>query len=233
MSYFTALEIEALTLSLRVAFWAMLWSLPLGIGVAWLLARRNFPGKSVLDALVHVPLVVPPVVVGYVLLVLFGRRGAIGAWLLDNFDITVAFTWRGAAIASAVMGFPLMVRAIRLSMEAVDPGLEAAARTLGAGPIAVFLTITLPLAGSGILAGAILAFARGLGEFGATITFVSSIPGETRTLPIALYGLAQVPGGEAGALRIVVISVALAFAALFASEIAARRMRARIQGPAR
>jgi molybdate transport system permease protein len=233
MSYFTALEIEALTLSLRVAFWAMLWSLPLGIGVAWLLARRNFPGKSILDALVHVPLVVPPVVVGYVLLVLFGRRGAIGAWLLDNFDITVAFTWRGAAIASAVMGFPLMVRAIRLSMEAVDPGLEAAARTLGAGPIAVFLTITLPLAGSGILAGAILAFARGLGEFGATITFVSSIPGETRTLPIALYGLAQVPGGEAGALRIVVISVALAFAALFASEIAARRMRARIQGPAR
>ncbi len=233
MSYFTTLEIEALTLSLQVAFWAMLWSLPIGIAVAWLLARRNFFGKSLLDALVHVPLVVPPVVVGYVLLVLLGRRGVVGAWLLENFDITLAFTWRGAVIASAVMGFPLMVRAIRLSMEAVDPGLEAAARTLGAGPFAVFLTITLPLAGSGILAGAILAFARSLGEFGATITFVSNIPGETRTLPIALFGLAQVPGGEDAAFRIVLISVALAFAALFASEIIARRMRARIQGIAR
>ncbi len=230
MSYFTELEVEAFALSLRVAFWAMLWSLPLGIATAWLLARRNFWGKSLLDALVHVPLVVPPVVVGYVLLVLLGRRGPVGAWLYENFDITIAFTWRGAVIASAVMGFPLMVRAIRLSIEAVDPGLEAAARTLGAGPMAVFFTITLPLAGSGILTGAILAFARSLGEFGATITFVSNIPGETRTLPIALFGLAQVPGGEAAALRIVLISVALAFAALFASEIIARRMRARIQG---
>jgi molybdate transport system permease protein len=233
MSYFTTLEVEALTLSLRVAFWAMLWSLPIGIAVAWLLARRNFFGKSLLDALVHVPLVVPPVVVGYVLLVLLGRRGVVGAWLLENFDITLAFTWRGAVIASAVMGFPLMVRAIRLSMEAIDPGLESAARTLGAGPFAVFVTITLPLAGSGILAGAILAFARSLGEFGATITFVANIPGETRTLPIALFGLAQVPGGEDAAFRIVLISVALAFAALFASEIIARRMRARIQGIAR
>jgi molybdate transport system permease protein len=230
MSWFTELEIEALVLSLRVAFWAMLWSLPIGIAIAWLLARRNFWGKSLLDALVHVPLVVPPVVVGYVLLVLLGRRGPVGGWLFENFDITIAFTWRGAVIASAVMGFPLMVRAIRLSIEAVDPGLEAAARTLGAGPLAVFFTITLPLAGSGILTGAILAFARSLGEFGATITFVSNIPGETRTLPIALYGLAQVPGGEDAALRIVLISVALAFAALFASEIIARRMRARIQG---
>ena len=230
MSYFTELEIEALVLSLRVAFWAMLWSLPMGIAVAWLLARRNFWGKSLLDALVHVPLVVPPVVVGYVLLILLGRRGPVGGWLFENFDITIAFTWRGAAVASAVMGFPLMVRAIRLSIEAVDPGLEAAARTLGAGPMAVFFTITLPLAGSGILTGAILAFARSLGEFGATITFVSNIPGETRTLPIALYSLAQVPGGEAAALRIVLISVTLAFAALFASEIIARCMRARIQG---
>lgn len=233
MSYFTALEVEAFGLSLRVAFWAMVWSLPLGIAIAWLLARRNFWGKSLLDALVHVPLVVPPVVVGYVLLVLLGRRGPVGGWLHENFDITIAFTWRGAVIASAVMGFPLMVRAIRLSIEAVDPGLEAAARTLGAGPMAVFFTITMPLAGSGILTGAILAFARSLGEFGATITFVSNIPGETRTLPIALYGLAQVPGGEDAAFRIVLISIALAFAALFASEIIARRMRARIQGAQR
>lgn len=229
----TPLEIEALWLSLRVASWAVLCSLPIGIAMAWLLAWRHFPGKSVLDAVVHVPLVVPPVVVGYVLLVLFGRRGVIGSWLLETFDVTLAFTWQGAAIASAVMGFPLMVRAIRLSMEAIDPGLEAAARTLGAGPVTVFLTITLPLAGSGILAGAILAFARSLGEFGATITFVSSIPGETRTLPIALYGLAQIPGGEAAAFRIVVISVVLAFAALLASEIAARRIRARIEGTGR
>ena len=224
------LEIEALTLSARVAFWAVLVSLPLGIAVAWVLARTRFPGKALVDALVHVPLVVPPVVIGYVLLVLMGRRGAIGAWLWDSFGVTLAFTWQGAAVASAVMGFPLMVRAIRLSLEAVDPRLEAAARTLGARPIAVFVTITLPLTSSGILAGVILAFARSLGEFGATITFVSSIPGETRTLPIALYGLAQVPGGEAAALRIVVISIALALAVLLASEAAARRLRARIRG---
>ncbi len=224
------LEIEALTLSARVAFWAVLVSLPLGIAVAWVLARTRFPGKALVDALVHVPLVVPPVVIGYVLLVLMGRRGVIGAWLWDSFGVTIAFTWQGAAVASAVMGFPLMVRAIRLSLEAVDPRLEAAARTLGASPIAVFVTITLPLTASGILAGIILAFARSLGEFGATITFVSSIPGETRTLPIALYGLAQVPGGEEAALRIVVISIALALAALLASEAAARRLRARIRG---
>lgn len=226
----TPLEIEALTLSARVAFWAVLVSLPFGIAVAWLLARTRFPGKALVDALVHVPLVVPPVVIGYLLLVLLGRRGVIGAWLWDSFGVTLAFTWQGAAVASAVMGFPLMVRAIRLSLEAVDPRLEAAARTLGASPIGVFATVTLPLTSSGILAGVILAFARSLGEFGATITFVSSIPGETRTLPIALYGLTQVPGGEAAALRIVVISIALAVAALLASEAAARRLRARIRG---
>ncbi len=226
----TPLEIEALTLSARVAFWAVLVSLPFGIAVAWLLARTRFPGKALVDALVHVPLVVPPVVIGYLLLVLLGRRGAIGAWLWDSFGVTLAFTWQGAAVASAVMGFPLMVRAIRLSLEAVDPRLEAAARTLGARPVGVFFSVTLPLTSSGILAGVILAFARSLGEFGATITFVSSIPGETRTLPIALYGLAQVPGGEAAALRIVVISIALAVAALLASEAAARRLRARIRG---
>ena len=224
------LEIEALTLSAQVAFWAVLVSLLPGIAVAWLLARTQFPGKALVDALVHVPLVVPPVVIGYVLLVLLGRRGVIGAWLWDSFGLTLAFTWQGAAVASAVMGFPLMVRAIRLSLEAVDPRLEAAARTLGARPFGVFLSVTLPLTASGILAGVILAFARSLGEFGATITFVSSIPGETRTLPIALYGLAQVPGGEAAALRIVVISIVLAVAALLASEVAARRLRARIRG---
>jgi len=174
--------------------------------------------------------VVPPVVIGYLLLVTFGRRGVVGAWLWDSFGVTLAFTWQGAAVASAVMGFPLMVRAIRLSLEAVDPRLEAAARTLGASPLGVFITVTLPLTASGILAGVILAFARSLGEFGATITFVSSIPGETRTLPIALYGLAQVPGGEAAAIRIVVISVVLALAALLASEAAARRIRARVRG---
>ena len=224
------LEIEALTLSAQVAFWAVLVSLPLGIAVAWLLARTQFPGKALVDALVHVPLVVPPVVIGYVLLILLGRRGMIGAWLWDSFEFTLAFTWQGAAVASAVMGFPLMVRAIRLSLEAIDPRLEAAARTLGARPIGVFFSVTLPLTSSGILAGVILAFARSLGEFGATITFVSSIPDETRTLPIALYGLAQVPGGEAAALRIVVISIVLAVAALLASEVAARRLRSLIRG---
>ena len=226
----TPLETEALALSIRVAFWAVVCSLPLGIATAWLLARVRFPGKSMVDALIHLPLVMPPVVIGYVLLVLLGRRGVIGAWLYDTLGVTVAFTWQGAAIASAIMGFPLMVRAIRLSLEAVDTRLEAAARTLGAGPFNVFLTVTLPLTSSGILAGIILAFARSLGEFGATITFVSSIPGETQTLPIALYGLAQVPGGEAAAVRIVIISALLAFGALFASELIARRLRARIHG---
>ena len=224
------IEIEALLLSLRVAFWAMACSLPLGIAAAWVLARCNFPGKSVFDVIVHLPLVVPPVVVGYLLLMLLGRQGPLGGWLHDVFGITVAFTWKGAAVAAAVMAFPLVVRAIRLSIEAVDRGLEAAARTLGAGPVGVFFTVTLPLAGSGIVAGAILGFARSLGEFGATITFVSNIPGETRTLPIALYSFTQVPGGEAAALRLVLVSVALAFAALIASEVLARRLRARIAG---
>lgn len=226
----TPAEIEALTLSLRVSFWAVLCSLPAGVAVAWLLARRSFRGKVVFDVLVHLPLVVPPVVVGYLLLVLMGRRGVIGAWLFDTFGLTIAFSWQGAAVAAAVMAFPLMVRAIRLSMEAVDTRLESAARTLGAGPFSVFFTITLPLSASGVLVGVVLAFARSLGEFGATITFVSSIPGETTTLPIALYGLSQVPGQEDAALRLVIISVVLAFAALAASEILARRLRIRLQG---
>jgi molybdate transport system permease protein len=225
----TPLEREALVLSLRVALWSMLLSLPLGVLTAWLLARREFPGKALFNGLVHLPLVVPPVVVGYLLLVLFGRRGPLGAWLYDSFGITLAFSWRGAALAAGVMAFPLMVRAMRLSLEAVDRRLEAAARTLGAGPLEVFVTITLPLMSPGILAGAILAFARSLGEFGATITFVSNIPGETRTLPLALYSLAQTPGGETGALRLALLAIVLALAALATSEVLARRLRERIE----
>ena len=223
----TALENEAVILSLRVAFWAVLWSLPLGIFTAWLLARRDFFGKTLVNGLVHLPLIVPPVVVGYLLLIMLGRRGVLGGWLHDWFGITIAFTWKGAAVAAAVMAFPLMVRAIRLSMDEVDRRLEQAARTLGAGPFRVFFTVTLPLTLPGILTGTILAFARSLGEFGATITFVSNIPGETRTLPLALYTLTQSPGGEAGALRLVVVAVVLALAALMVSEVLARRLARR------
>ncbi|MFD2235446.1 molybdate ABC transporter permease subunit [Phaeospirillum tilakii] len=224
----TPLEREALALSLLVSGWAVVGSLPFGVLFAWLLARRDFPGKSLLDGVIHLPLVLPPVVVGYALLVLFGRRGVIGAALYDWFGVTVAFTWKGAAIASAVVAFPLMVRAIRLALEGVDRRLEQAARTLGCGPVRTFFVVTLPLAAPGLLAGVILAFARSLSEFGATITFVSNIPGETRTLPIALYALTQVPGGDAPAFRLCVISVVVAFAALLASEILARRVRERI-----
>jgi molybdate transport system permease protein len=224
------LEIEAVQLSLKVSLWAVAISLPFGIAVAWILARCEFPGKSLFDALIHVPLVVPPVVIGYLLLVLLGRNGAIGGWLYDSFGITVAFSWQGASVAAAVMAFPLMVRAIRLSIEAIDKRLEQAARTLGAGPIDVFFSITLPLTGSGIVVGVILAFARALGEFGATITFVSAIPGETTTLPVALYGLAQVPGQEGSAIRLVILSVVIAFAAMLVSEAIARRVRRRISG---
>ncbi len=224
------LEIEAVQLSLKVSLWAVAISLPFGIAVAWILARCEFPGKSLFDALIHVPLVVPPVVIGDLLLVLLGRNGAIGGWLYDSFGITVAFSWQGASVAAAVMAFPLMVRAIRLSIEAIDKRLEQAARTLGAGPIDVFFSITLPLTGSGIVVGVILAFARALGEFGATITFVSAIPGETTTLPVALYGLAQVPGQEGSAIRLVILSVVIAFAAMLVSEAIARRVRRRISG---
>lgn len=224
------LELEALQLSLKVSAWAVAASLPFGIAVAWVLARLDFPGKAFLDALIHIPLVVPPVVVGYMLLLLLGRNGPVGAWLYDSFGVVIAFSWRGAAIAAAVMAFPLMVRAIRLSIEAIDPRLEQAARTLGARPLDVFFNVTLPLAGSGIVVGIILAFARSLGEFGATITFVSAIPGETTTLPLALYGLTQVPGEEGGALRLVIISLLVAFAAMLFSELIARRVRRRISG---
>jgi molybdate transport system permease protein len=223
-------ELEAVRLSLRVAFWSVTGSLPFGILVAWLLARRRFPGKALLDGIVHLPLVVPPVVIGFLLLVLFGRRGPIGGWLYENLGITIIFTWQGAALAAAVVGFPLMVRAMRLSLEAVDRRVEAAARTLGAGPFDVFFTITLPLMAPGILVGAILAFARGLGEFGATITFVSNIPGQTRTIPMAIYTYTQTPDGDIPALRLCVVSVLLALAALIASELLARRVNARIRG---
>ncbi|GAB4392522.1 MAG: molybdate ABC transporter permease subunit [Kiloniellaceae bacterium] len=224
----TPLEIEALGLSLRVALWSVTVSLPFGLAMAWLLARHEFYGKTLLNGIVHLPLVLPPVVVGYLLLVLFGRQGPLGAWLYETFGISLPFTWEGAALAAAVMAFPLMVRAMRLSIEAVDQNLETAARTLGASRGNVFVTITLPLIMPGILAGGVLAFARSLGEFGATITFVSNIPGETRTLPLALYSLIQTPGGEAGALRLAALSVLLSLAALAASEAIARRLRARM-----
>ena len=223
-------EIDAVLLSLKVSVWAVGISLPLGIATAWVLARLDFPGKTLLDALIHVPLVVPPVVVGYLLLLTFGRNGIVGGWLYETFGVTVAFSWQGAAVAAAVMAFPLMVRAIRLSIEAIDTRLEQAACTLGARPFDVFLTVTLPLTGSGIVVGVILAFARALGEFGATITFVSAIPGETTTLPVSLYALSQIPGEEAGAIRLVVLSLVVAFGAMFAAEVIARRVRKRITG---
>ncbi|MGE0747462.1 MAG: molybdate ABC transporter permease subunit [Rhodospirillales bacterium] len=223
-------ELTAIRLSLRIAAWAMAASLPLGIAVALLLARGRFPGKTLLDAVVHLPLVLPPVVTGYLLLLMFGRRGPIGAFLAEHFDIVFAFRWTGAALACAVMGFPLMVRAIRLSIESIDRRLEQAAQTLGAHPAWVFATVTLPLMAPGILAGMILSFSRSLGEFGATITFVSNIPGETQTLPTAIYTFTQVPGGDAGALRLTLVSVVISLAALLASEVLSRRLARRLHG---
>lgn len=221
----TPAETEALLLSLRVAVWSVLGSLPPAVALAWLLARTRFPGHALLNGLLHLPLVVPPVVIGYLLLVFLGRRGPGGALLENVFGITLGFTWQGAAVASAIVAFPLMLRAIRQSIEAVDRRLEQAARTLGASSANAFCTVTLPLIAPGVVAGMVLSFARSLGEFGATITFVSSIPGETRTLPLALYAATQVPGGEPQATRLVVISVALAMAALVGSEWLARRTR--------
>ena len=217
-------EATAVGLSLRVAFWAMTTSLVPGVLVALVLARGRFWGKALLDGLVHLPLVMPPVVTGYLLLLLLGRRGPLGQFLDEHFGIIVAFRWTGAALACAVMGFPLMVRAIRLSIEAVDRKLEDAAATLGASPFWVFLVITLPLTLPGIIAGMILSFARSMGEFGATITFVSNIPGETQTLPTLIYALTQVPGGDAGALRLTLISIAISMLALLAAEFLARRL---------
>ncbi len=218
---------DALMLSLKVSLVATLFSLPVAIAVAWLLARRQFPGHALLSALVHLPLVLPPVVTGYLLLLTFGRQGAVGG-LLESIGIVLAFRWTGAALAAGVMGFPLMVRAIRLSIEAVDPKLEEAAATLGAGRWAGFVRVTLPLIGPGILAGAVMGFAKAMGEFGATITFVANIPGQTQTLPSAIYAFLQVPGGEGAALRLVLLASGVAIGAVLVSEWLARRMAARI-----
>jgi len=226
----TPLEIEALQLSLLIGVVSIVVSLPFALACAWLLARREFWGKSLFDAIVHLPLVLPPVAVGFALLVLFGRNGIIGSFFYQTFGIVFAFNWKGAALASGVMAFPLMVRAMRLSIEAVDQRLEAAARSLGASPWRVFLTITVPMTVPGMLAGAILGFARSVGEFGATITFVSNIPGQTRTLPVALYTLTQIPGSDLPAWRLAGLSVALALAALIGSEILSRRMGHRLRG---
>jgi molybdate transport system permease protein len=220
----------AVRLSIRTAFVATLCALPLGVAVAWLLARKNFWGKSLVDALVHLPLVLPPVVTGYLLLIWFGRKGPIGAFLDAHFGIVFSFRWTGAALACGVMGFPLMVRAIRLSIEAIDVKFEDAAATLGANPWWVFVTVTLPLALPGIIAGMVLCFAKALGEFGATITFVSNIPGETQTISAAIYTLTQVPGGDAAALRLVIIAVVISLAALVAAEWFARRAGTRLHG---
>lgn len=221
-------EWAALALSARVATWCMLLGIMPGVLLAWLLARRDFPGKSLLDALLHLPLVLPPVVPGYLLLLAFGRQGWAGRWLHDVFGVSIAFQWTGAVLASLVMSLPLLVQPIRLSLQLIDSRLEDAARTLGAGPWRVFFTITLPLALPGILVGAILAFSRSLGEFGATITFVGNIEGETRTLPLAIYTLVHQPDGETAALRLVWLSVALALAALLASQAITRRVQRRL-----
>ncbi|MCL7406320.1 MAG: molybdate ABC transporter permease subunit [Marivivens sp.] len=221
-------EWQAVSLSLRVAFWATVLSLPIGIFTAYALARWSFVGKQVLNGIVHLPLVLPPVVTGYLLLLTFGRRGPVGEFLEQTFGIVVAFRWTGAVLAAAIMAFPLMVRAIRLSIEAVDPKLEEAASTLGASRAWVFMTVTLPLILPGILAGSILAFAKAMGEFGATITFVSNIPGQTQTLPSAIYAFLQVPGGEASALRLVIIAVIIAMGALLLSEVVSKRIAARV-----
>ena len=226
----TPAEWDAIRLSLRVASLAAVASLPFGIAIAYLLARGRFPGRGLVDAFVHLPLVMPPVVTGYLLLLAFGHRGPVGAWLEHTFGIVLAFNWTGAALAAAIMGFPLMVRAMRLSLEAIDRRLEAAASTLGANRALVFLTVTLPLALPGILAGLVLSFARSLGEFGATITFVGNIPGVTQTMPTAIYTYTQVPGGDLPALRLTAIAVAISFAALLFSEVIARRATRRVLG---
>ena len=229
MAFLGPEEWQAVALSLRVSFWATLGSLPLGILTAYALARWRFPGRELLNGLVHLPLILPPVVTGYLLLLGFGTQGPIGG-LLEEVGIVFAFRWTGAALAAGIMAFPLMVRAIRLSVEAVDPKLEQAGATLGASRVWVFVTVTLPLILPGIIAGAILAFAKAMGEFGATITFVSNIPGQTRTIPSAIYAFLQVPGGEGSAMRLVLVSVAVAMTALMLSELVGRRVAKRIAG---
>ena len=225
MPHLSPEEWEAVRLTLLVAGWSVAGGLPLAILIAYVLARWRFPGHGVLDALVHLPLVLPPVVVGWLLLLVFGVRGVLGSWLYDWLGIRLAFTTAGASLACAVMTFPLMVRAIRLALEAVDPRLEQAARTLGAAPLDRFLTITLPLAAPGVLVGAIIGYSASLGEFGAVITFAANIPGQTQTLPLAIYSALQSPGGEAVAARLSLVSVALALGGLFASELVGRRLQ--------
>lgn len=230
MDFLSPEEWTAVALSLRVSLWATMLALPMAIAIAWALARKEFWGKQLLNGVVHLPLILPPVVTGYLLLLTFGRRAPVGAWLYETFGLVLAFRWTGAALAAGIMGFPLMVRAIRLAIEGVDPKLEQAASTLGASKIWVFATVTLPLILPGVIAGAILGFAKAMGEFGATITFVSNIPGATQTLPSAIYAFLQVPGGEASALRLVVISVFIAMGALILSEVLARRAAKRVGG---
>jgi molybdate transport system permease protein len=223
-------EWTAIRLSLKIALVATLATLPLGVAVAWLLARRNFWGKALLDGMVHLPLVLPPVVTGYLLLISFGRRGPIGAFLAEHLGIVLSFRWTGAALACAVMGFPLLVRPIRLAIESIDRKLEDAAATLGADRLRVFLTVTLPLAMPGLIAGMVLCFAKALGEFGATITFVSNIPGETQTISAAIYSFTQVPGGDAAAGRLVLVAIVISLLALVAAEWLARRAGTRFHG---
>lgn len=228
--WLTAEDWQAVALSLKVSFWATLLSLPFGIFIALLLARGKFWGRQLLNGLVLLPLILPPVVTGYILLSLFGRQGAIGSFLYNWFGITLAFQWTGAVLAAAIIAFPLMVRAIRLAIEAVDPKLEAAAATLGANRFWTFTLVTLPIILPGIIAGSLLAFAKAMGEFGATITFVANIPGETQTIPSAIYAFLEVPGGESTAYRLVLISIAIAIAALAISELLAAAVARRIRG---
>lgn len=214
----TELEYQALMLSLKVGFYAVLWLIPLGVLLAWLLSRKSFFGKTILDSLIHLPLVLPPVVIGYLLLVSLGRQGFLGSWLYEYFGLVFSFNWKGAVVACIVVALPLMVRSVRLSLDNVDPKLEHAASTLGASPLKVFLTITLPLTIPGIITGTMLSFARSLGEFGATISFVSNIPGETQTIPLAMYNFIETPGAEMEAARLCIISIALALSTLMLSE---------------
>ncbi|AUV88551.1 molybdate ABC transporter permease [Vibrio campbellii] len=224
----TELEYQALILSLKVGAYAVVWLIPLGIALAWLLSRKQFIGKSILDSLIHLPLVLPPVVIGYLLLISLGRQGFLGSWLYEHFGLVFSFNWKGAVIACIVVALPLMVRSVRLSLDNVDPKLEHAASTLGASPLKVFLTITLPLTIPGIITGTMLSFARSLGEFGATISFVSNIPGETQTIPLAMYNFIETPGAEMEAARLCIISIALALSTLMISEWLNRKASARL-----
>ena len=224
----TELEYQALMLSLKVGAYAVVWLIPLGVALAWLLSRKEFIGKSILDSLIHLPLVLPPVVIGYLLLISLGRQGVLGNWLFEHFGLVFSFNWKGAVIACIVVALPLMVRSVRLSLDNVDPKLEHAASTLGASPLKVFLTITLPLTIPGIITGTMLSFARSLGEFGATISFVSNIPGETQTIPLAMYNFIETPGAEMEAARLCIISIILALSTLMISEWLNRKAASRL-----